>query len=327
MDADQPMLLSQTGCIDMSDPSKPAPGLIPYGVRSPLWSDGATKQRFLRLPEGGKIHVLDCATEVDACKPPGMGGVGSDDGHWDMPMGTVLVKNFSIEGKLVETRLLMRRSMTVWKGYSYEWNDAGTDATLLPDDATGKDKPVGTGTQVWHYPSRSQCLECHTPYTGRSLGPTTAQLNSDYAYADGSMNQIEKFMQLGLFDAPPKNIPGLPEPMGAGTVEEKALSYLQTNCSICHRPGAEGSQLDLRYGTAFADRGLCAVSERDVGVVPKYRVVPGNTDLSALSFRMHQLGDVRMPKIGSNVADPVGMKAVDDWILGLPTTACPPQPQ
>lgn len=320
----QPAMLSQTGCINMADPKKPATGLIPYSVRSPLWSDAASKERFVRIPDGAKIHVLDCAVEVDACKAPGLGGVGSDDGHWDMPVGTVLVKNFSIENKLVETRLLMRRSMTIWKGFSYEWNEAGTDATLLPDEGTGKDKPVGSGTQVWHYPSRAQCLDCHTLYTGRSLGLTTAQLNSDFAYADGMMNQVEKFKQLGLFETAPKTIAGYPAPDGTeGTPETRALSYLQTNCSICHRPGSEGGQIDFRFATPFAQRGLCEPSERDTGKVPAKRLVPGDVSKSALSFRMHALDEVRMPKVGSNVVDTAGTALIDAWITAMPTNACP----
>jgi uncharacterized repeat protein (TIGR03806 family) len=328
-DPEQPMLLSQTGCVDMADPTKPAKGLIPYAVRSPLWSDSATKERFVRIPDGSKIHVLDCATEVDKCKAPGEGGVGSDDGHWDMPIGTVLVKNFSIENKHVETRLLMRRSMLVWKGFSYEWNDAGTDATLLPDEGPGKDKPVGTATQVWHYPSRAQCLECHTTYTGRSLGLTTAQLNADFPYAEGAMNQVEKFKQLGLFEAPPKDIAGYPAPENAtdGTAETRALSYLQTNCSICHRPGSEGGLIDFRFNTPFAMRGLCDVAEHDSTKVPKYRLVPGDTTKSGVSFRIHALDALRMPKIGSNVIDTAGAALVDAWITAMPTNACPPQPQ
>ena len=227
-DEDQPMMLSQTGCINMADPAKPAAGLIPYAVRSALWSDGATKERFLRVPDGMKIHVLDCALEPMLCTDPGMGGNGEDDGHWDMPVGTVLVKNFSIEGKHVETRLLMHRSSINWKGFSYEWNDAQTDATLLPDNTDGKDKPVGTAQpqQVWHYPSRTQCLTCHTKYAGRSLGPSTQQLNSDFAYADGMMNQVEKFKALGLFDAPPKDAAGYPDPKGTDPLDARARSYI-----------------------------------------------------------------------------------------------------
>jgi uncharacterized repeat protein (TIGR03806 family) len=328
-DAAVPMLLSATGCIDMTDPSKPAPGLIPYSVRSALWSDGATKERFMRVPDGAKIHALDCTTDVDACKPPGEGGVGAEEGHWDMPIGTVLVKSFSIEGKRIETRLFMRRSKLVWKGFSYEWNEAGTDATLLPDNGEGKDKMVGSGAQVWHYPSRSQCLDCHSRYAGSSLGPSTAQLNSDYAYADGAMNQVEKLKALELFDTPPKNIPGYVDPSGnEGTLEERARSYLQVNCAMCHRPsgGANVGTLDLRFTTSFADSELCEEVERDAGQVPPFRLVPGKPAESTVSFRMHATSDLRMPKIGSSVVDTEGSKLIDDWITALPTDACPPPP-
>jgi uncharacterized repeat protein (TIGR03806 family) len=311
----------------MADPTKPAPGMLPYSVRSPLWSDAAAKERFMRIPDGGKIHVLDCSLEADACKPPGLGGNGEDDGHWQMPVGTVLVKNFSIEGKHIETRLLMRRStsnLNGWKGFSYEWNDAQTEANLLPDDGTGKDKPVGVAQQVWHYPSRSQCMECHTRYAGRSLGPSTQQLNSDFAYADGAMNQVEKFKQLGLFDVAPKTIAGYPDPFGTdATLDERARSYLQTNCAMCHRPGGAATTVDMRYSIAFADMKLCEKVERDMGTVPDYRLVPGKPDESTLSFRMHTLEVTRMPKIGSKVVDTEGTKLIDDWIRAVPANACP----
>jgi uncharacterized repeat protein (TIGR03806 family) len=323
-DGMQPMLLSATECVNMADPTKPAAGAIPYSVRSPLWSDGAAKQRFVHLPAGGKIKTLDCSTQADACKADSLSG---DDGHWEMPIGTVLVKNFSIENKLIETRLIERRSMSKWLYFSYEWNDAGTEATLLPDDNVGKDKPVGSGQQVWHYPGRQQCPQCHTAGSGFTLGPTTPQLNSDFAYAEGMMNQVEKFKQLGAFDTPPKMLAGLPVPEGAdGTVEQRALSYIEANCAICHRPAGEYGSIDLRWGTAFADMKLCEVVDRDMVNVPKYRLVPGDPAKSTMSFRMHTLNMDRMPKVGSLVVDTAGAKLVDDWITGLPANSCPPQP-
>jgi mono/diheme cytochrome c family protein len=262
-----------------------------------------------------------------------MGGNGEDDGHWDMPVGTVLVKNFSIEGKHVETRLLEHRSSITWKGFSYEWNDAGTDATLLPDNADGLDKPVGTAQpqQTWHYPSRTQCLTCHTNYAGRSLGPSTQQLNSDFAYAEGTMNQVDKFKALGLFDTPPKDIAGYPDPKDmTATLDDRARSYIQTNCAICHRPGGEFNSIDMRFSTPFDMTSLCGPVERATGIVPKYRLVPGDPSKSTVSFRMHQLPDpnqplLRMPQIGSLVVDPDGTKLIDDWITAMPASACPGQ--
>src|SRR5262249_29883866 len=130
--SDQPMMLSATGCVDPADPKKAAASLIPYDVNSPLWSDGATKERYLSMPAGGKIHVKDCTAEPATCMPIESGGTGEDEGHWDLPIGTVLMKVFIIDGKRVETRLITHRNETTWVGYSYEWNDDETDATLLP---------------------------------------------------------------------------------------------------------------------------------------------------------------------------------------------------
>ncbi len=325
MNAEPPALLSETGCVDMTNPTQPMPGFIPYSVRSPLWSDAADKHRFLRIPSGSKIHVVDCSSpaEAAACADDSVGG---DDGHWQMPVGAVLVKNFSIGGTIIETRLVMRRSMTRWLFYGYEWNEAATEATLLPDDDVGKARQVGT--QTWQYPGRTQCAQCHTPGAGFSLGPSTPQLDSDFAYAEGTMNQVEKFAALGLLDAPPKDLPGYPDPSGAESLEARTLSYLQANCAICHRPTGEYSGMDMRWGTPLAAMKLCELSERDAGKngLPKYRVVPGNPEQSSMSFRVHALDALRMPKIGSNVVDPVGAKLIDDWIAAMPTNACPAQP-
>jgi uncharacterized repeat protein (TIGR03806 family) len=317
---EQPMLLSQTGCVDPADPTHAAASLIPYGVNSPLWSDAAAKERYVSLPAGAKIHVKDCTAEPDTCMPIESGGTGEDEGHWDLPIGTVLMKVFLIGGKRIETRLITHRTETTWVGYSYEWNDDETEATLLPDQ---KDKPVGS--QTWHYPSPSQCLECHTKAGGRSLGPTTPQMNMDYAYADGTMNQVDKFESLGLFDAPPQRIAGYPDPKGTTDLELRAKSYLQANCSICHRPGGPVSDVDLRFVTPFKDMSLCNHTV-NMGTgdpkIPQIRLTPGDPSQSSLSFRMHDTTSYRMPKVGSSVVDADGTKLIDDWITSI--TSCPP---
>jgi uncharacterized repeat protein (TIGR03806 family) len=329
-DAEPASLLSQTGCVNMAAPAEPLPGFIPYTVRSPLWSDAAEKHRFLRLPSGGKIKVLNCATQAAACTEDSVNG---DDGHWEVPMGTVLDKNFSLHGKVIETRLEMRRSMTRWLFYSYEWNEAGTEATLLPDDATGKDRVIGA--QTWHYPGRTQCPQCHTPGAGFSLGPNTSQMNADFPYADGAMNQVAKLQQLGAFESAPPMLPGYPDPADqTAPLEDRALSYLQTNCAICHRPTGEYNGMDMRWATAKAAGAiegmqLCKIVERggDKPEMPRYRVVPGQPAKSAMAYRMHALTEDRMPEIGSLVVDPVGVDLIDAWIQAMPASACPPQPE
>lgn len=318
--AAQPTLLSQTGCVDASDPKKVAASLLPYEVNSPLWSDNAEKHRFIKLPEGGKIHVKNCATEPDTCMPPESGGSGEEEGHWGLPVGTVLMKTFSIAGKLIETRLFMRMNASTWRGYSYEWNDTQTEATLLAD---GKDRDLGE--QIWHYPSPSDCLQCHTKESGRSLGPTTAQMNREFAYPDGAMNQVAKFEALGLFDAAPVMLPAYPDPFGSADLEARARSYMHSNCSVCHSAGGTLSDVDLRFSVAFKDTKLCnepIIRGTGDPALPQTRLVPGSPEQSSLSFRMHDTTNFRMPKIGSNVVDPAGTALIDEWVSSL--TSCPP---
>jgi uncharacterized repeat protein (TIGR03806 family) len=301
-----PQKLSQTGCVDPNDSTKPAPGLIPYGVNVALWSDGADKQRWMALPDGLKIHV-------------------QDDGDWDLPIGTVLMKEFSIGKKRVETRLFMRHSGDVWAGTSYEWNDAGTDADLLP---AGKTKAVGG--QKWTFPSRSDCLACHTAAAGRALGLETAQQNADFTYASTRRvsNQIATLDHLGLFDAPigdPAQLAALPA-LGdaAQPLEGRARGYLHANCSFCHRPSSTGQgPADLRYATPLAMTRVCNAmpQEGDFGNTGARLLVPGAPTQSILGLRMHALDATRMPPLASGVVDDQGVQVIDQWITSL--TACP----
>src|SRR5207244_1098077 len=98
---------------------EPAPGVIPYDINTPLFSDYATKYRFVRLPPGTQATYHD--SEV-----------------FEFPVGTILVKTFAYlhdltepaqGGRLVETRLLIHRP-DGWIGLPYVWNDDQTEAML-----------------------------------------------------------------------------------------------------------------------------------------------------------------------------------------------------
>ena len=104
--------------------------------------------------------------------------------------------------QLIETRLFMRHPDGVWAGYTYEWNAAQTEATRV---TAGKD--VSVAGQVWHIPSETECMRCHTQAAGFSLGPETAQLNGDLAYpatpappfTGKTANQLFTLDSIGLF--------------------------------------------------------------------------------------------------------------------------------
>jgi len=324
--ADNPIeKLTATGCVDPADPKKPAVFMIPYQVNSPLWSDGADKARFMRLPDGAKIHVTDCAREATTtCAVDPFAGV---DGHWNFPVGTVMMKIFGFEGTIVETRLLIKYGDTRWVGYSYQWNQEQTEALVLPDARRQATFTVGVSqrTQDWNYPSRADCTMCHTAYSGDTLGTETAQLNR----METTANQLDRLEGLGILDAPlsrPFRAP-LAAPTGsAGTVEDRARSYLHANCSFCHRPDGDLAIPDFRFTTPFDFKkmGVCDVlpSKGDVGAGDNARLLaPGHPEYSVISLRMKDLDLARMPQIASYRVDTAGVAVIDEWISSI--TTCP----
>lgn len=296
-----PDLLSQTGCVNPADPTQPAEGMIPYGVNLPLWSDGADKLRWMALPDGTTVHI-------------------ADDGSFVFPVGSVLMKQFSVAGARVETRLLMLHDDGNWGGYSFAWN--GTDAALLPSSSA-----VEVGGLTWTFPSRSECLRCHTEAAGRVLGPRVLQLNGDFTYPNGvTANQLDTLGAVGVFDNPVAGAqPAYPHLDDADTSDEavadRARAYLAVNCAMCHAPdGTGGGSMDLRYDTPFLDMGLCDTppNDGDLGVADARLLAPGEPERSILSVRMHATDVSRMPAIGSHVVDEVGVAAVDAWIRSVP---------
>jgi uncharacterized repeat protein (TIGR03806 family) len=319
--------LSLTGCVDPNDPTKLSPRAVTYEVNSPLWSDGADKTRAFVLPAGQKIHV-DPTT-----------------GHWDFPIGTVMIKNFMFDGKFVETRLFMHLSDGTWIGYGYEWNGQGsakqTDATVV---GIGRDDVMfDTGKQTvhWYYPSRADCMDCHNDVAGDTLGPSNMQM---YRVAMGdTMNQFDKFTAMNLFDTPPTapaadQVLVTPYSIGdltaSGTTDQKARSYLQANCSHCHQPNdgfimSPYPNFDLRYGTSLKNAMICnAPAEKGAvaGSTSTTILVPGQPMNSVMWVRMNEPPSEddtsgRMPQIGTHVVDTMGLQLIGDWITAM--TTCP----
>jgi hypothetical protein len=136
------------------------------------------------------------------------------DGDFLFPVGTVLLKEFSFDHVPHETRLFVHHGDGIWAGYSYEWNQAGTDADLL---FGGKLKTLTNGVN-WTYPSAAECKRCHTPAANDALGPEIAQLNFDTLYPSTGRvaNQLQTLNHIGVFGpadaslpAPIKNLPAM----------------------------------------------------------------------------------------------------------------------
>jgi uncharacterized repeat protein (TIGR03806 family) len=300
-----PDRLSKTGCFDATNPTRTTTGVIPFRVNAPLWSDGLDKERGLALPNGATIALRS-------------------DGDFDFPIGTVLTKTFTHLGKRIETRLFMRHGDGSWGGYSYEWNDAQTDALLLPG---AKTKSIGD--RNWTFPSRSDCMRCHTAAAGFALGPELGQLNGDFTYPSTgrTANQLKTLAYIGMFaSALPSSPPIYPAYDSAAPVDARARSYLHSNCSQCHRPsgGAGRSTMDLRFATPLSSTNTCnavPLAEENFGSTSNRLVLPGSPSQSIVSLRMHTLDGRRMPPLATALVDAQGTSVIDAWITGL--TGCP----
>jgi uncharacterized repeat protein (TIGR03806 family) len=302
-----PDSLSDTGCVDPTDPTLPATGLIPYETVASFWSDAAVKERYYAIPDASTVDV----------------DVGGD---WQFPVGSVLVKNFRLDDVLIETRLFMRHTDGDWAGYSYEWDTTETAATRV---IGGKTRIING--QTWTYPSETQCMICHTEVAGSTLGVEHAQLNKSYLYESTGItaNQLTTADEIDVLTDPlpedPVNLPALVDPSDpTKSLDQRARSYLHANCSGCHRPaGPTPSSMDLRFSTSLNGTNTCDVvpGSGSLGLIDPRIIAPGDASRSVLVNRMNRRDIHGMPPLASNVVDANGVSLLSSWIDGL--TACP----
>ncbi|MCP8898457.1 PQQ-dependent sugar dehydrogenase [Gilvimarinus xylanilyticus] len=291
--------LSDTGCVDAANPRLPAPGLIPYSVNAPFWSDGAQKKRWMALPDNKNLNV-------------------SANQDWTVPPGSVLVKNFYLSDQLIETRLLKHHTDGVWAGYTYAWNEAGTDAGLVEGGAVRQRQG-----QDWIYPSGSDCMQCHTEAAGRALGLETVQLNSNVLYPSSGIegHQVTTLKSIGALSGSTTDAK-LADPADQNALlQDRARAYLHTNCAQCHQPGGGTNvDMDLRWHTSFADMQLCnrPPQNGDMGLSDATLLKPGDSDSSILVSRMALRDHAQqMPPVGSNQIDTQGKILLSAWIDSL----------
>jgi len=292
--ASMPVNLSETGCFNTQTKNS-ASGVFDYDINSILWSDGALKKRSFALSDSEQIELLT-------------------DGDFDFPTDSILIKHFLNGSTYIETRLLVNHE-NGWAGYSYEWNDAQTDAVLLME---GKQKDVGDFIHT--FPSSSECFLCHSNAANTSLGIEISQLNkfddvNDVNYLDRLSDSnyfttmIDSEAQIQLFSLGDNN----------ATLNQRARSYLHSNCSGCHRPDAAAGFIDLRFSTSLQDANLCSIAptEGDLGVPNARRISLGNADASVLFLRMQALDSNRMPPLASLIEDTQATSLIRDWINSL----------
>jgi uncharacterized repeat protein (TIGR03806 family) len=326
-----PPTLADTGAFTNLTSLAPAAGIVPYDLNVPFWSDNAIKSRWFSVPNTNRAIGFN------------------PTGNWSFPTGTVWIKHFELEltngvpasRKRLETRFIVRNANGVY-GVTYRW-DSATNATLVPEAGLDEAFTINDGgilrTQVWHYPSRSECLACHTAAGGYGLGFRTEQLNRSFTYGSLTTNEISALSAAGYLSPPASNNPVTllalaPATNTAFSLEYRARSFLAANCSQCHQPGgtAQEAHWDARITTPTANAGLVkGIPVDNFGSASNFIIAPQSPANSILFARIStrdlgSLPSLQMPPLDSTLVDTQDVQLVSDWIMSLPPDGSPTMP-
>ncbi len=307
--------MSETGCTSLSTDDAQAANLLPYFVNYPFGSDGDAKTRYVALPSSGQISFQDAL-------PP------------SFPIGTVIVKNFYLQGSSarpfpIETRLIHRET-NYWSAFTYQWTVDGTDANLVTSPTNVSLNHQGQSF-TWQFMDRTQCDKCHIQQQGYALGLSLSQLSRMVHYGDENQEQINAWVDAGFATRSgiaPSAFPPPVEQVEASDLDTQVRVYLHVNCASCHQPDGPGdAEIDLRVTTPFVDMGLCDVTtDRDlVDTVEGKLLKPGAPTESILYQRLNRRDEQQMPPLGSNQIDQKGVALIEAWILSIANCPTPTQ--
>lgn len=297
----------------------PNEGVVPYELITPLFTDYAQKARFLYVPKGKSFKY-------------------NDSDVFDFPVGSVLIKNFyyaadqrdlSKGRRILETRLLVHRA-NGWEGLPYIWNDEQTDAELK---VAGGSFPVswinkeGTAMKVnYSVPNKNQCKGCHWNHdVFTPIGPKARNLNCKMDYGNKEVrNQLEKWATLNIMTG--LSCPGVAPKVAkwddstSGTLEERAIAYLEMNCGHCHRKEGPAATSGLQLMTTVKEPVKLGIFKSPVaagigsgGLL--FDIVPGEPDSSILYFRMNSVHPgIMMPELGRHMIHKEGVALIREWI-------------
>jgi len=314
---DPPALISKLGVFTDLATMTPAPGVIPYDMSSPLWSDGAKKARWMIVPN-------DTKQQIDV----------TSDGSWTFPVGTVFVKHFELEQAggarhRLETRFLVHAKDDRYYGVTYRWRADNSDADL--QDANSFREKVGE--QTWHYPSRSECGRCHNSDANYVLGPKTAQFNRPLYYAASGLtaNMVSTLQGLGMFKTPlmPASLPQMPTlHEGTAFAQDRARAYLDANCAQCHRPdGPARGNWDGRFSTQLDMQNLVGADPVEAAGIAGAKVLaPQNPASSILFKRLSALDGTAMPPLAKSILDDSALSVFSAWVAAMNVQGKPAVP-
>jgi uncharacterized repeat protein (TIGR03806 family) len=271
------------------DGDAPAPGVVPYIIASPLFSDYADKDRFIYTPTPAT-------------------------GLPDFPVGAAIIKTFRFGDHKVETRVRLHQAAG-WKGFAYVWD--GAEARLA---LAGADLAVATdhGDIAYHVPNANQCKACHVGADNAltPIGPKLRNLNVG--------DQLMVLAAAGVIAGAPADAPATPDYRDTALADDiRARAYLDANCGHCHAPGRPADTSGLYLNLEETDPLRLGVMKRPVAAGKgsghlQFDVVPGDPEASILLYRMQSLDPgAMMPELGRSMVHDDGVALIRAWIAGL----------
>lgn len=295
-----------------------------FSPQYPLWSDGAQKKRWIYLPHGAQID----ASDLDA---------------WVFPVGTKFWKEFSFNGRRVETRFLWRANERGWVFASYRWNDEQTEAVLASADGEPGVAELAPGKRH-SIPSVDDCHACHDSASAEVLGFNALQLSTDRdpnaihgEPLTSNMLTLQTLLDAKMLKTTRSDLVSNPPRIEAPTPRTRTvLGYLSTNCGVCHngstslaelgmllkQPSHPPSPTGLRRASSTAQNLALETTIGQPGIFKiagkessSMRVAPGAPDFSALLYRMKsRRPSSQMPPLGTVLPDQDAITVVTKWI-------------
>lgn len=298
--------------------------VIPYSPASTLFTDYASKKRFIWMPKGTK------ATYV------------ADNKALSFPIGTVLIKTFyytTIQPgnttKIIETRLMILNSEG-WKFYEYIWNDEQTEAFLVSgaDFANGSSQTITFRkpnneivTTDYRIPSDAECFACHKlNEQATPIGVKPQNLNVDYLYPKGNKNQLLHLLQQGYLQSYPSNIVTTVDYHDTSKpIDLRLRSYVDINCAHCHQNQARCDYRALRFAFSETENpaniGICVTAAEEISPTLQKLITPSNFEKSVVHYRLNTNDESeRMPLLGRTIVHDEGVSLLEEWIMSLTQT-------
>lgn len=281
-----PSRLSQTGLYADIANDVLEPAALQFSPRFPLWTDGASKRRWLLLPEGEQVDTTDA-------------------GDWTFPVGTRTFKEFVRDGVRVETRMNLK-TPDGWAAVSYVWDDDGADASL---QLTTAEDVAGTPHDV---PGAAECGSCHGGRGDFTLGFSAVQLDPATLDALFDSGVLSAPVASGL-DLDPTSQAGLGYLHGNCSHCHNPTRDDQPEATDCYAPGPRNAfDFTLPHDLQdVADAPALVTALEQLGDATDSKV------LDRMSRRAWDDDRPPMPPLGTEVVDDVGLGAVTAFLEAL----------